>query len=96
VASNRATRTNALYRRFRSAGFSEAEAGNLTCLALFAREDWYWHDMSIGGPSPAVSGWRPRELERLVFLAYLRARGIVGGPGDGRPRRRTARGDPAH
>jgi hypothetical protein len=56
--SARPSRTAAsAYRRFLLAGFDPVTAGNLTALAV--------------GLTPAARGWRPREVEALLFLAWL-------------------------
>jgi hypothetical protein len=51
----------AAYRLLGLQGVQPAEAGNLVALA--------------SGLAPVEGGWRPREIERLLFLRYLVERG---------------------
>lgn len=52
------------YRVLRSKGFRSDEAGNLTAC--------------LHGLSPVTGGWAVGEIERLLFLRHLVARGDIG------------------
>jgi hypothetical protein len=59
----RARTATSAYRRFCLAGFDSVTAGNLTALSV--------------GLTPMAAGWRPRELEQLLFVAWLDRSGRV-------------------